>query len=209
MVGRFGPPFFVSGAWRPPASLLENRVNDSQGQTDLRRTSFGKAAEIERLIAPTLADLGFDIVRVLLSGDRRAKLQLMIERHDGEALGVDDCARASRAAEAVLDVEDPLAGTYVLEVSSPGIDRPLTRLADFERWKGFQAKVEVNEPVEGRRRFTGALLGLEGTSVRLADPAGEVLLPFGEIAKAKLVMTDELVAAYLKKPTAVHPGEDS
>ena len=182
-------------------------MTERQGLEDLRRSSSGKAAEIERLLAPTLADLGFDIVRVLLSGERRAKLQLMIERHDGAALDVDDCARASRAAEAVLDVEDPVAGAYVLEVSSPGIDRPLTRLSDFDRWRGFQAKVELQEACEGRRRFTGRLLGTEGASIRLASDSGEVSLPFLAIAKAKLVLTDELVAAYLKKPTAVHPGE--
>lgn len=187
-------------------------MSDSEGRDGLRKTSYGKAAEIERLIAPTLGDLGLSIVRVLLSGDKRAKLQLMIERADDAPLSVEDCARASRAVEAVLDVEDPVAGAYVLEVSSPGIDRPLTRLEDFERWKGFQAKVEMAEAEAGRKRFTGTLLGLDGTAVRLGDEtaeSGEVALPFAAIAKAKLVMTDELLAAYLKKPTAVHPDDES
>ncbi len=192
-------------------------MTESQGQSDLqgsdlRKTSVGKAADIERVITPTLSDLGLSVVRVLLSGDRKPRLQLMIERADDSPLSVEDCARASRAVEAVLDVEDPVAGAYVLEVSSPGLDRPLTRLGDFERWKGFQAKLETSEPVVERRRFIGKLLGVEGSNVRLADDraeVGEVALPFVAIAKAKLVITDELMAAYLKKPTAVHGGDES
>jgi ribosome maturation factor RimP len=169
------------------------------------RTSEGKAAEIERMILPTLNELGFAIVRVLLSGDRRAKLQVMIERADAQPLTVDDCSTASRAIEAILDVEDPISGGYVLEVSSPGIDRPLTRPADFERWKGFQVKLELLRPVDGRRRFTGRLEGLEGGRVRLATDEATVLVDQEDLAKAKLVLTDELVQHYLKRPTASSP----
>ncbi len=159
------------------------------------KTSEGKAARLEGLVGPPLADMGYDIVRVQLSGDRRAKLQVMVERTDGEGMTVDDCAGVSRAVEAMLDVADPIAGTYILEVSSPGIDRPLTRLKDFDRFAGFDARVELRMPVEGRRRFRGRLLGRDGELVRLATDGGEVALPFGDLAKAKLVLTDDLIAA--------------
>ncbi len=161
----------------------------------LARTSEGKAAEVERLIAPSLAEMGYDIVRVQLSGERRAKLQVMVERHDGGGMTADDCAGVSRAVEAILDVADPIAGTYVLEASSPGIDRPLTRRGDFERFAGFAARIEMRMPIEGRRRFNGRLLGLDGDLVRLATESGDFALPFADMAKAKLVLTDDLLAA--------------
>jgi ribosome maturation factor RimP len=159
------------------------------------KTSEGKAAQVEGLIGPSLADMGYDIVRVLLSGDRRAKLQVMVERRDGAGMTVDDCAAVSRAVEATLDVADPIAGAYILEVSSPGIDRPLTRLQDFDRFAGFEARVEMRMPIDGRRRFSGRLLGCDGELVRLATDGGEFALPFGDLAKAKLVLTDDLIAA--------------
>ena len=162
---------------------------------DLARTSEGRAAEVERLIAPTLADMGYDIVRVMLSGDRRARLQIMIERDDLSAITVDDCAAASRAAAALLDVEDLIAEAYSLEVSSPGMDRPLTRLADFARFAGREARIELRQPLAGRRRFSGRLLGVEGEDV-LLDRAGERFsLPFADLSKAKLILTDEPIAA--------------
>ena len=159
------------------------------------RTSEGKAAEIERLIAPSLGDLGYAIVRVMLSGDRRAKLQIMVERLDGAAITVEDCALVSRTAAALLDVSDPIRGAYVLEVSSPGIDRPLTRLDDFERFAGYEARIELRRPVEGRRRFKGRLGGLSGEEICLVTEAGEMRLPSAEVVKAKLVLTDDLIAA--------------
>ena len=162
----------------------------------LARTSEGKAAEVECLIAPSLVEMGYDIVRVQLSGERRAKLQVMVERHDGGGMTVDDCASVSRAVEAILDVADPIAGTYVLETSSPGLDRPLTRRSDFERFVGFDARIEMRMPIEGRRRFNGRLLGLDGDLVRLATESGDIALPFADMAKAKLVLTDELLAAH-------------
>lgn len=183
--------------------MTETRVSQEP-----RRSSDGKAAEVEALIAPALADLGYDIVRVTLGGERRAKLQLMIERLDGRPLDVEDCALASRAVEALLDVEDPISASYILEVSSPGVDRPLTRLSDFDRWKGFIARVELQRPYEGRRRFSGRLQGLEGETIVIADETGEIFrLPFAELGKAKLVLNDELLAAYTAQPTAVHPDE--
>ncbi len=161
----------------------------------LAKTSEGKAAEVERLIAPSLLDMGYDIVRVQLSGERRAKLQVMVERRDGADVTVDDCAAVSRAVEALLDVADPIAGAYVLEASSPGIDRPLTRLGDFERFAGHDARVEMRMPIAGRRRFRGRILGLDAERVRLATEDGEVALPFADVAKAKLDLTEELMAA--------------
>jgi len=161
----------------------------------LVKTSEGKAAEVERLIAGTLDAMGFDIVRVLLSGDRRMRLQIMAERRDGAGMLVEDCARLSRAVSAVLEVEDPIAGAYELEVSSPGLDRPLTRLADFARFAGHVAKVETSLPVDGRRRWRGRLLGVTGENVRLALEEGEIEVPFRLLAKAKLVLTDDLLAA--------------
>ncbi len=171
-------------------------VTADEGDLQLRKTSEGLAAEVERLIAPTMADLGFDIVRVHFGGDRRPKLQLMIERSDGSTVNVDDCAKASRATAAILDVEDPISTAYVLEVSSPGIDRPLTRLSDFRRFSGHLAKVELAVPEEGRRRFSGTLRGIEGETILLDCEEGPKALAFAQMAKAKLVLTDALIAEH-------------
>jgi ribosome maturation factor RimP len=155
-----------------------------------------KTAEIETILAPALAAMGFDVVRVLMTGSRQnPTLQVMVERADGANLSLDDCTEVSRTISALLDVEDPIAGRYLLEVSSPGIDRPLVRARDFERFTGHEARVETSEPVDGRRRFRGRLLGLDGDYVRLATPEGEAAVPLAAILRAKLVLTDELIAA--------------
>ena len=114
-------------------------------------------SHILAIIDPCVEAMGYEVVRVQVSGTQRRVLQVMAERSDRKAMTVDDCADLSRAISAVLDVEDPMPGEYVLEVSSPGIDRPLTRLADFERFRGFEARVELHAPVDGRRRFKGRL----------------------------------------------------
>ena len=158
-------------------------------------TSQGKAAEVERLVAPSLAAMGYEIVRVQLSGDRRPCLQIMAERQDNADMSVEDCAEVSRMVSALLDVEDPIQGSYRLEISSPGIDRPLTRFGDFDRFAGFEARVELTVPRDGRRRFRGRLLGTEGEAIRLETAEGEVELPFALVQKAKLLLTDELLAA--------------
>lgn len=154
------------------------------------------------MIEPPLADLGYEVVRVHFGGSYRAILQVMIERSDGEEVTVDDCADASREISLLLDVADPIDEAYQLEVSSPGIDRPLTRAKDFESFAGHEAKVELKRAVDGRKRFRGRLLGLDGEAVRLeAEPgaeAAEIALPLEDIAKAKLVLTDELIAASLQ-----------
>jgi ribosome maturation factor RimP len=163
-------------------------------------TSEGRAETIESLVKAPLEAEGFDIVRVIFSGDQRPKLQIMVERQDGQAVSVDDCALASRRASAVLDVEDPVSGSYVLEVSSPGIDRPLTRLRDFERFAGFEARVELRVPVDGRRRFRGRLLGVDHERIRLVTDQEEIELSFDDIRKAKLVLTNDLIAASQDRP---------
>jgi ribosome maturation factor RimP len=153
------------------------------------------SSRVRQLIEPAIGDLGFDIVRIQLAGKKKPCMQVMVERKDGQGITVDDCAQVSRAISAILDVEDPIKGTYTLEVSSPGIDRPLVRIGDFERFQGFQAKIETNRPIDGRRRFRGKLLGVEGESVRIEVEGGEVTLPHPDIQRAKLVLTDELIAA--------------
>jgi len=151
---------------------------------------------ISALIAPSLDAMGFELVRVLLQGQQNQTLQIMAERRDREPMTVEDCADISRSISALLDVEDPLPNAYSLEVSSPGIDRPLTRLQDYERFAGFEAKVEAQRPVDGRKRFRGVLKGLDqANNVRLEVETQEVLIPFADIHRAKLVLTDELIAA--------------
>ncbi len=169
------------------------------------KTSEGKAAEVERLIAPAVEAMGYDIVRVQLSGGDRLCLQIMAERRADGTMNVDDCAEISRAVAAILDVEDPIDSAYTLEVSSPGLDRPLTRLADFDRFAGFEAKVEMQMPVDGRRRFRGRLIGSRDENIVLACEEGEVALPFAEMMKAKLVITDDLIAA--SSPKAAEGGQ--
>lgn len=151
--------------------------------------------KVTELIEPTLHDMGFELVRVLMSGGQRPTLQVMVERLDHQAVTLDHCAEVSHALSALLDVADPLPGTYRLEVTSPGLDRPLVRRADYERFAGFEARLETELPIEGRRRFRGRLLGLTDDQVRLALPEGEKSIPFDAIKKAKLVLTDELLAA--------------
>jgi len=150
---------------------------------------------VEELIAPSLEALGFELVRVRYGGPGRPTLQIMIERTDRAALSVGDCTLASKTVSALLDVEDPIGGAYNLEVSSPGVDRPLTRLADFERFAGFEAKIEVTAPVDGRKRLRGQVLGIENGNVRIAQGDGCAVVPFSIIKNAKLVLTDELISA--------------
>ena len=152
---------------------------------------------IEEIVAPQIESLGLALVRVKLFGGRRQVLQVMIERADGSDVTVEECASASRAISPLLDVYDPVSDAYQLEVSSPGIDRQLTRPADFERYAGFLVKVELQEAVDGRRRFRGTLLGLtEAGQIRLNVDGTEVECPLDAIQGAKLVLTDELIAAH-------------
>ena len=150
---------------------------------------------IERLVAPALDALGYDVVRVKLMSQPPQTLQIMAERHDRAGMTVDQCSEISRVASALLDVEDPIGGAYSLEVSSPGIDRPLVRGDDFKRFAGHLAKLETIRPRDGRKRFRGQLLGHDDGDVRI-EVDGEVFaIPLVDIAAAKLVLTDELIAA--------------
>jgi ribosome maturation factor RimP len=151
--------------------------------------------QVAELIEPTLSDMGFELVRVLLHGGQRPTLQVMTERADRAPMTVDHCAAISRAISAILDVAAPIAGAYQLEVTSPGLDRPLTRRADFDRFRGFEARVETELPIEGRRRFRGRLLGVVDDQLRLQLDEGEQAIPYEGIKKAKLVLNDELLAA--------------
>ena len=148
---------------------------------------------IEDIIEPTVTGMGFELVRVSMSRGG-GTLQIMIEPADGRPMDVEDCATLSRALSAVLDVEDPISNAYTLEVSSPGIDRPLTRPKDFTRWAGHLARVELTQPIEGQRRFKGILVGLDGDTVKLKVEGGqEVRLPLTAVGRAKLEMTDLLI----------------
>ena len=150
---------------------------------------------IERLVTPALEAMGFTVVRVKLTGRPVRTLQIMVELLDGSRVSVDECGAISRAVSALLDVEDPISESYALEVSSPGIDRPLMRLQDYERFAGFEANIETKRPHDGHRKFTGRLAGVRGRSVAIGGETGEAEIPFDEIARAKLVLTDELIAA--------------
>ena len=151
---------------------------------------------IADLISPSIEALGYELVRVTLAGNTRKVLQIMAEPKDGRVMSVEDCARVSRAVSAILDVEDPISGAYSLEVSSPGIDRPLTRPKDFDRYAGHEAKIETHEPIEGRKRFKGILKGVANENVKIDSEGAELALPLNQIAKAKLVLTDALIAAH-------------
>ncbi len=146
------------------------------------------------LVTPALEGLGYDLVRVRFGGSTPV-LQVMVERQDGIDMTVDHCAEASRTLSALLDVEDPIPQAYSLEVSSPGIDRPLTRRSDFERFAGFEARIELEDGISGQRRFRGRLEGLNGEALRLQTEQGETQIPLAAVKTAKLVMTDALLAA--------------
>lgn len=154
---------------------------------------------IEEIVAPTVVGMGFELVRVAMSKGG-GTLQIMIEPADGSPMDVEACATLSRALSAVLDVEDPIPGAYTLEVSSPGIDRPLIKREDFTRFAGHEARVELTAPVDGRKRFRGRLEGIDGDRVRLVVDGAPIALPFPAIARAKLVLTDELLAAAAAPP---------
>ena len=156
---------------------------------------------IEDLIAPTLRDRGYGLVRVQLAGSRRQTLQVMAERLDGAAMTVNDCTDISRALSAVLDVEDPIGGSYDLEISSPGIDRPLVKLEDFGHYIGFQAQVRTKITLDGQRKFCGRLVGVSATNVSIDIDDGDrvVQIPFVEIGDAKVVLTEDLFVAARKR----------
>ena len=165
------------------------------------------------LIGPVIEDLGFELVRVRLMGGQgktMRTLQIMADRPDG-GFGVEDCSTISTAVSATLDVEDPIEEQYNLEVSSPGIDRPLTRLKDFETWEGWEARIETTELIEGQRRFKGDLKGVEGDEVLIEiESRGEQViigLKFEWLSDAKLILSDELIAEMLRQRKAQLPED--
>ncbi|MFN3644985.1 MAG: ribosome maturation factor RimP [Gemmobacter sp.] len=165
------------------------------------------------IVQPTIEAMGYELVRIRLMGGKTRTLQIMADRPEG-GINVDDCARISTAVSAVLDVEDPIEDNYTLEVSSPGIDRPLTRLKDFDTWNGYEARVETGELIDGRRRFKGILAGTEGDEILITiEEGGEdvtIGLRFEWLSDAKLILTDELIAEMLRqrKESGAFDGAD-
>jgi ribosome maturation factor RimP len=177
---------FVSTAWDPMSDLIAKTAIDKR---------------LAQIVGPVATDLGLELVRLRLMGGQHPTLQIMAQKPDG-SMEVDDCARLSTAVSAVLDVEDPITDAYTLEVSSPGIDRPLTRLKDFETWAGHEVKIETTEQIDGRKRFKGVLQGTEGDEVLLEIEQGSeavtIGLNFEWLADAKLVLTDDLIRETLR-----------
>ncbi|GBQ28339.1 hypothetical protein AA12717_2925 [Gluconacetobacter sacchari DSM 12717] len=156
----------------------------------------GLDAKVAALVAPVLADMGFELVRVAILGRESPTVQIMADRADGSLIAIEDCEQISHAVGAVLDIEDPLPGAWTLEVSSAGIDRPLTRAKDWNRFAGHLAKAEVNIPIDGRKRFSGILLGAaDGVGRLRLEDGTEAALPLSDMRRARLVLTDELIAA--------------
>ena len=163
-----------------------------------------KRHHLQDLLEPLINQMGFDVVRIMTIGNVNPTLQIMIERKDRENIVVDDCAAVSRAVSALMDEKDPIAGRYNLEVSSPGLDRPLTALENFVRFAGFEAKIETDTEVEKRKRFKGRILRVdEQDNIILAMDGEEYAIPYDAVAKAKLLLTDELLAA-----AAAEAGEE-
>ena len=164
------------------------------------------------IVRPVIEGMGFELIRIRLMGGATRTLQIMADRPAG-GIEVDECAEISTAVSAVLDVEDPIEENYVLEVSSPGIDRPLTRLKDFETWKGWEARLETAEQIDGRRRFKGFLSGVEGDEVLVTIEEGgqevTIGLQFDWLDDAKLILTDELIAEMLRQKKAPGVSEAS
>jgi ribosome maturation factor RimP len=158
-------------------------------------------SRLATIVGPTLEGMGYELVRVVVLGRDRPTVQVMADRADGSQITVADCEAISHALGAVLDVEDPIPGTWSLEISSAGIDRPLTRPKDWNRFAGHLARAETVAPVEGRRRFSGIALGADETGARLRlDDGNEIVLPLNAIRRAKLVLTDALIAATATPP---------
>ena len=183
---------------------LQRNAADSAAHEPRLIVEPGASARVAAIAEPVIEQLGFRLVRVRVSGAEGCTVQIMAERADGN-MTVEDCEAVSRALSPVLDVADPIDRAYRLEISSPGIDRPLVRKSDFERYAGHLARIETAMPFQGRKRFRGLLIGTEGDAARIrrddatADEEAEILLPIEEMSEAKLVLTDELVAEALRR----------
>jgi ribosome maturation factor RimP len=172
----------------------------------------GIAAGVARIVEPVLGDLGYRLVRVKVSAVNGCTVQIMAEKPDG-SMSVDDCEAVSRGISPALDLDDPVGKAYFLEISSPGIDRPLVRRGDFERWAGYEAKVDMKIVTEGRKRFRGILRGVEGSAAVIErldarpDEETRVLLPLIDLSDARLVLTDELIRESLRRGKALMKAE--
>lgn len=156
----------------------------------------GLEARIGAIVTPTLNDMGYDLVRVAIMGKDRLTVQIMADKADGSSIAIEDCEAISHALGAVLDVADPFTGAWSLEISSAGIDRPLTRAKDWNRFAGYMARAETVIPVAGRKRFSGIVLGADDRAAHLRlDDGTEAVLPLADIRRAKLVLTEALIAA--------------
>ena len=181
---------FVAG--RGPVFLcLGKMINDLIAKSVIEK-------KILEIIDPVISDMGFELVRLRLMSNEEITLQIMAVRPSGY-INVDECAEISTAISAVLDVEDPILDAYNLEVSSPGIDRPLTRLKDFVSFEGYEAKLETEQLIDGRRRFKGVLAGVEKDEVLINVSEGTIGLKFDWLSEAKLLLTDDLIAEMLRK----------
>lgn len=193
----------MAGRW--PVFCFLDPMTDLIAKTAIDR-------RLAAIVGPAIEGLGFELVRIRLMGGKQRTLQIMAERPEG-GIEVEDCARISTAVSAILDVEDPIEDNYILEVSSPGIDRPLTRLKDFEMWKGWEARIETTELIDGRRRFKGTLAGVEDDEILIQlEEAGEELtigLKFDWLSDAKLILTDELIAEMLRQKKASGTFDES
>jgi len=200
-LARNGGCAYIGGEFSTSLKMLGLKPPGFGGKPHVYRTDvMANEADIAKLIEPDANALGFELVRVKLFGGDDQTLQVMAERPDTRQLNVDDCAALSRAISERFDAmeiegNDPVEGAYRLEVSSPGIDRPLTRVQDFADWAGHEAKVTVSEPIEGRKTFTGVLESVGDGTIALTDrKSGRIETPFDNIASAKLVLTDRLIA---------------
>ena len=191
------------GSQKEPALLLRKNKNLEIYKADFKKvTKPPIVKKIERTITPTVESMGFELVRVILIGSGKPTLQIMAEKPDG-TITIDECGKLSQAISVVLDVENTMEDTaYYLEVGSPGIDRPLTRLKDFDRFAGQEARMEIDPPVDGRKRFKGTLKGTKGDHILIAIEDGEKTIPFSSIEKAKLIVPEEVIQP--KQPKKSH-----
>jgi ribosome maturation factor RimP len=188
----------------PPRTINGPRARFFVPERTMNNDLIAKAAIDRRLaeiITPVIEDLGYELVRVRLMSGKETTLQIMADKPEG-GIEVDDCSAISTAVSATLDVEDPILDAYTLEVSSPGIDRPLTRLKDFDMFEGYDAKLETDELIDGRRRFKGILAGVEDDEVLINVAEGTIGLKFDWLSDAKLVLTDELIKEMLRQRKA-------
>jgi ribosome maturation factor RimP len=194
-------------------------LDNDQSRLDQQRLDqprlTGLQAKIAAIVVPSLSSMGYELVRVAVVGRDRPTVQIMADRADGRQIKVEDCEMISRALGAVLDVEDPLSGAWSLEVSSAGIDRPLTRVKDWNRFAGHLARAEVASPIAGQKRFSGIVLGADQDHARLClDNGTEVALPLADLRRARLVLTDDLIAATARmyrahENDAIPPGRET